>query len=126
MSLLKKAPDTITVERTAKLELSEGKTQNVRFKATYRRLSHKEAQATHEETLAATKSDDDVIARDLMGWQMPGSDGNPVEFSEEAVEDAMAIREYRQELINGWLEVQFGRDGLARKNGLRPGGFGRG
>lgn len=126
MSLLKTSPDTITIDRTAKLEMSGGKVSTVRFKATYRRLSVRDARLASEDAVAGRSSDDDIIARDLVGWEMPGNDGNPVDFNEDAVAEAMSVREYRQALIDGWLEVQFGREGLGQKNGLRPGSTGRG
>lgn len=108
--------DRITVDLIAKLELSEGKTKPVKFKATIKRKPINEFKEDLKAADAGTLSDEEMVRDYLTDWGMPGEDGERVEFNEENVNLALTYREYRRELVRGIFLVNDGRDSLAVKN----------
>ena len=116
MGFLKGTKDKLTVKLTAELDSDLGRMVRVPFRATYKKLPVDEAREVANKCASSEMSDDDVIDAYLIGWEMNGEDDVPVEFTPEKVAEAMQEREYRTVLVDGFMQVQFGRSAVNAKN----------
>ncbi len=116
MAILKGKKDQIAVKVVAELDGDLGKTIRVPFIAVYKKLTAEEARAV-QERLVGGLSDEDLVREHLIEWRdMPGENGETVEFSAEALDEAMTMFGYLRALVNGYMEAQFGKEVLRRKN----------
>jgi hypothetical protein len=117
MSFLKGIKDTIEVRCEAIIEQGLERPVKVPFIAKYKKLKVDEAKELLDKAKNEEIRDEDIMNETLLGWRnMPGPDGNDVEFCEEALEEAMQHLGYRTALTDGFLEAQFGRKGALGKN----------
>ena len=116
MALLKGVKDTLQLPLTADLPLDGGKSETVKFSATYRVPPVSEAQEVVNQAAAGDLTDREIVDTYLVGWDMPGDDGTAVPFSEEAVNEAMEYWPYRTALVNGFMTVALGREAVRSKN----------
>lgn len=122
MALLKGVKDEVEVRITAQIEIDNGNTLPVTWRAKYRKPSVSEAADIVRSLENGELTDEDVMDKCLLGWRdLKGEGGEDVPYSPEALEAAMQSREYRTALVRGCLEVLLGREALARKNSSRPG-----
>lgn len=116
MAILKGKKDQISVKVVAELEGDLGKKIRVPFIATYKKLTAPEARAV-QERLVDGLSDEELIREHLIEWRdMMGDNDELVEYSPEMLEEALLIFGYLKALVNGYMEAQFGKEVLRKKN----------
>ena len=117
MSIFKGAKDQIALKVTAQMMQDYGKVLKVPFVAVYKKLSPSEAKAVMERVQAEEIGDTEVVTEHLIEWRdMPGAEGADLDFSPEALAEALETDGYRRALVEGFMEVQFGRETVRRKN----------
>ena len=116
MGFLKGSKDTIVVKLTVEVDSDNGRKVRVPLRATYKKLPVDEARDVANKCAEAEMTDDDVVDQYLVGWDVKGEDDVAVEFTPENVAEAMQIREYRAALVDGFMQVQFGRSAVNAKN----------
>tara|TARA_A100001201_G_scaffold143757_1_gene147253 strand:+ start:2619 stop:3023 length:405 start_codon:yes stop_codon:yes gene_type:complete len=123
----------IRVPVLAEIPLEKG-IHKVRFIAVFKRKSHDENKKVFEELQERAKvinqsdfeelseddlpgmSDSELLADYLVGWKLDGADGQPIEFSEEALAEVAQVPEYRSALIVGLMECLTGKRSARAKN----------
>jgi len=117
MSIFKGAKNQISVKVTAELMQDYGKRLKVPFVVVYRKLSASEAKAVIDQLKADEIGDVEVVTDNLIEWRdMPGPDGETVDFTPDALTEALEIDGYRLALVDGFMQVQFGRGVVRQKN----------
>lgn len=118
MNILKGVKDEIVIRATARIRQDEGRHIDVPFKLRCKRPSSAEVKEIMEESRAGTIDDEATIRAYVLNWDMPGADGNSVEFSEENLALALDHPDYRQAMMNALIELFFGKEALRAKNSL--------
>ena len=117
MSFLRGVKDTIQVKLIAEVQGDMGRVIKVPFRARFKKLRTDETKAVLERIKDGAASDDDLVREYLVDWsEMPGENGDEVEFSPEMLTEAMQVREYREALVRGFMLVTFGREVAYAKN----------
>lgn len=116
MGFLKGSKDTIVVKLTIEIDSDMGRKIRVPLRATYKKLPVDEAREVANKCASSELSDDDVVDQYLVDWDLKGEKDKPVEFTPENVAEAMQFREYRSALVDGFMQVQFGRSAVNAKN----------
>lgn len=119
MALLKGKQDQIIIPLAAELDADHGKLLTVRFEATIKRLPYDEAQDVfraiqNRADNSGEPSDETLVSRYVLGWKMPGPDGTDVPFSDEALQEALQERGYRDALIEGVMTMLLGKKVMER------------
>lgn len=110
MSFLKGVKDQVEVHISVVVAGDLGKKIKVPFKATFQRLSVQDANDVMQKCANEEMTDEDVLRSYLVGWRdLKGANDEEVEFSEDALTEALAVREYRTALIDAYMQVQHGR-----------------
>ena len=117
MPILKGAKDSIRLKVTATFEQTADDAEvRVPFRAVYKSLKQSEAKATIDAVQAGELSDDDLMRRFLLDWDLTDAENQPVPFNEREILEVMEIRPYRKALVDGFLQSLLGKKGLATKN----------
>lgn len=122
MALLKGKQDQIVIPLTADIDADHGKSIAVDFTATIKLLPYEDAQAVLETINSKGKdkpSDETLVRRYVLDWDMPGPDGEKVRFSDAALAEALSIRGYRVALVEGVMQMLLGKkfmEAARRKN----------
>lgn len=120
--LLKGVKDEIEVRVTAVVEVDNGAEVKVPFRAKYKKPVVDEAAKILKDIDEGVETDQSLMEKYLIGWrELKDANDEPIDFSPEAREVLMRHREYRQALVDGFLEVILGRGMARRKNSSRPG-----
>lgn len=117
--------ESVLINLSAKCPTDKGGTLNVAFKGRYRCPQQDEARQLIEDAEARTKTDDDVVNALLMGWEgVKDNNDEPIDFDEESVKAALNYPPYRSALVEGAMQILFGKEILRQKNSRTPGGRG--
>jgi hypothetical protein len=117
MPILKGAKDSIRLKVTAIFEQTADDAEvRVPFRAVYKSLKQSEAKAVIDSVQAGELSDDDLMKRFLLGWDLTDADNEPVPFNEREIGEVMEIRPYRKALVDGFLQSLLGKKGITAKN----------
>ena len=113
MSLFKFATQpTVIWPVTINAPLDDGRVRKINIKAKFEIIPTDEQNAIYD----SGGNDADLIRRVLKGWQgMPGSDDQPVEFSDTALEEALNTPFVRAAFVESYIGASVGR-AAARKN----------
>lgn len=117
MAIFKGKKNEITLQVTAEMIGDNMAPIKVPFRVTYKKLPVSEAR----EVMALVKdeklTDENIMERYLVTWaDLQGEDGEMIEFSPAARDEAMELDGYRKALVEGWMQVQFGRQAVRAKN----------
>ncbi|KAA9133456.1 hypothetical protein F3N42_03645 [Marinihelvus fidelis] len=113
----KGARDTVSVKVTAKLPQDLGKTMSVPFHCKFKVPDRPTAQQITKDAAAGKLTDDEIIREYLVGWdRLLDADEQPVEFSTENLDELLTIGPYQAAIVNGFLELLYGREALRQKN----------
>lgn len=113
--------ESVLLTLSAKCTTDTGGAHNVPFKARYKLLSQADRKQLVDDATAGVKNDDDVVNAMLVDWQdVKDQNDEPVEFTPENVAAAMDFPPYREALVNGALQLIFGKEVLRRKNFQTP------
>lgn len=113
--LLKGAKSEIDVKVTAEVEIDNGKTMRVPFVCRYRKLPVNEARDLLERVASEGIGDEDLMRDHLVDWKgLEDADGDTVEFNADNLETVMQVREYRQAIVGGFMQVLMGRKALEK------------
>lgn len=115
MGFLKGIKTEIRISLVAEIDDDIGKTIKVPFVVTYRKLPVKEAQAIIDRAAAGEVTDEEIMAEHVLGWHMPG-EGGDVDFTPDNLAAAMQELGYRNALVTGFSQAQFGRKAALQKN----------
>lgn len=134
MLALKGIKEEIRVPVEAEIQL-ERKPQKVKFVAIYKRKKHSENKALIDaleerarlqdliregqedpDIELPGKSDDELLREYVVGWVLKGADDEPIEFSEEALNEVIDVTEYREALMRGFMDALSGRRALAKNS----------
>ena len=116
MGFLKGSKDTIVVKLPIDIDSDMGRKIRVTLRATYKKLSVDEAREVASKCASTEMTDEDVIDMYLVDWDLKGEKDKVIEFTPENVSEAMQFREYRSALVDGFMQVQFGRGAANAKN----------
>lgn len=127
MSVLKGVTDQIWIKTTAKVRQDKGRHIDVPFEL---RCNVPSVSRIRELREAFQDPDngitDESMFRELVtDWDMPGGDGNKVEFSDENIDLVLDHPDYLQAVSNALLELLFGKEALRAKNSMTRGAPGR-
>lgn len=113
MSLFKfSAKPIVTWPVVINVPLDGGVTRQIKIRAKFEILTSPE----HNEIYDGGGTDHDLLRRVLKDWEgMPGSDDQPVQFSPEALEEAIAMPFVRASFIEAYVNASVGK-AAARKN----------
>lgn len=118
MHILKGVKDEITIKATARIRQDEGRHIDVPFKLRCKRPSSAEVKEVMEESRAGTLDDEATIRAYVLSWDMPGADGDTVEFNDDNLAIALDHPDYRQAMMNALIELFFGKEALRAKNSM--------
>lgn len=117
MTHFKGVRDKIRVKVTAELPADEGKVEKVPFVCVYRVPNVEQSRALIRDAETETINDDEIVREWIEGWdKLLDADNEPIEFSADALSEAMNIGPYRKAIVGGFMQVIFGREALRRKN----------
>lgn len=128
---LKGVKNELWLQCVAEVRQDGGKPISVPFKIKFKKPSMrevKELQRDFQESLVNFDVDVmiDIIEGFVLDWDMPGNDGNPVEFCEENLEIAMNDIDYFNAIANGFADLISGQERQRAKNSKSSGGRGPG
>lgn len=88
----------------------------------------KELQRDFQESVTSFDIDRmiEIIGEFILDWEMPGNDGNPVEFCEENLELALDDIDYFNAIANGFADLISGQESQRTKNSRSSGARGPG
>lgn len=116
--------ESVLLSLSAKCPTEGGGTYNVPFKARYRVPSADECRGFGEALKNDMMTDDDLVQKLLIGWEsVKDEKDEPIEFNEENVHAAMQFIPYRIALVEGAVQMAFGKESLEnlrRKNSQKP------
>ena len=117
MSLLKGVKNEITVNVVAIFEGDLSKKIKVPFVATYKRLDVSDAKKVMSDVTEGVLSDDDIINSYLVTFsELSDANGDRLEYSTDIVAEMLEHSGYRQALIKGFMQAQFGKEAVKQKN----------
>jgi hypothetical protein len=109
--------DSVLINLSAKCPTATGGVQNVNFKGRYRCPQQDEARQLIEDAEARIKTDDDVVNALLTGWEgVKDSNDEPIDFDPDNFKEAMNYPPYRAALVEGAMQILFGKEILRQKN----------
>lgn len=114
--------DSVQLRVTAKCPTDDSREIPIHFKARYRCPDQDERREIAEGARDKTLTDDDIVDRLLIGWEdVKDKNDEPIEFTPENVSAAMQFPPYREALVEGAVQLVFGKEILRAKNSQRPG-----
>ena len=114
MSFVLKTLEEITVPVTIHVP---GSDEPSTIKARWRLHKVSEGQKIMEAQLHGKMSDDELVAKDLLGLEgITDEDGNEAKFDDALREQLMEIAYVRRPLVLSWFAAQQGRDQASAKN----------
>lgn len=126
-SILKGVSDQIWIKTTAHVRQDKGRHIEVPFE-----LRCKVPSVTRTKELAEQFKDPDsgindaAVFRELVtDWDMPGADGEKVDFNENNIDLVLDHPDYMKAVGDAMLELIFGKEALKAKNSMARGGSGR-
>lgn len=128
---LKGVKNELWLKCQASIRQDEGKPIEVPFRVKFRKPSMREVknmQRDFQEALVAFDVDRimDLLEAFILDWDMPGSDGQPVEFCPENLELAMDDIDYFNAIANGFADLISGNDSQRLGNSRSSAGRGHG
>jgi hypothetical protein len=109
--------ESVLITVSAKCPNSNGGIQNITFKARYRCPQQDEARQLVDDAETRVKLDDEIVLSLLTGWEgVKDRDEEPIEFSDESVREALNYPPYRVALVEGAMQILFGKEILRQKN----------
>jgi len=116
--LLKGAADELDVPCVAKVAMgSTSKIVDVKFVATFKKLSPNAFKEYVADVAETEKADSDVIRENIIEIKdMRGSDGEFIEYSIELLDAMLDQREYAAAMLEGFMKVNTGRGAAQLKN----------
>ena len=115
MAFLKGTQSEIPVKVVAKIDRGVDGVIEVPFTLIYRHVPLSKARVQHDQMLRDELTDDQVIRDNLIGWRdLKGEDGAEIPFSADVLAEMLEWVGYRNALVVGFKEAQFGR--AAEKN----------
>jgi hypothetical protein len=116
--------ESVLLTLSAKCPTESGGIYSVPLKARFRCPSTDECKEFREALKAERMNDDDLVSKLLIGWEgVKDSKDEPIEFNEENVHAAMQFVPYRIALVEGAIQMAFGKEAmesLRQKNSQRP------
>jgi len=125
MAVLKGVKDKIDVKVTAEIEMDNGRSMNVPFVTTFRKLTAEEVDQARE-LITVEKDDHGNITKDaigvevimdtyLLGWSnVPTETGEPFPYTPDNLAEMLTAPEYRDALYRGFYEATFGKVALKK------------
>jgi len=126
-SILKGVSDKIWIKTTAKVRQDKGRHIEVPFE-----VQCKVPSVTRIRDLREELNDPDNQVTDaqlaqefILDWDMPGADGNKVEFNADNMDIVLDHPDYVAAIGNAMTELLFGKEALKAKNSMARGERGR-
>lgn len=125
MAILKGVKDKIDVKVTAEVASDNGRTINVPFVTTFRKLTAEEVDQARE-LITVEKDDHGKITKDaadvdvimdsyLLDWSnVPTETGEPFPYNPDNLAEMLEAPEYRDALYRGFYEATFGKVALKK------------
>ena len=128
---LKGVKNELWVQCKASIRQDDGKSVDVPFKIKYRKPSIREAKGLQADFHESALSFDidrilELLTEFILDWDMPGNDGNPVEFNEDNLELALEDIDYFNAIVNGFGDLMNGQERQRLGNSRSSAGRGRG
>lgn len=120
-TFLKGVKNEIWVKTTAHVRQDDGRDIQVPFRLKCRKPERDEIR----ELSSSGKTDDEIAREYVLDWDMPGNDGEKVDFSAENFDIALRDPDYLKAVGNAMAELLFGKEALRAKNSSTSGGPGR-
>ena len=126
---LKGVKNELWLKCHAAIRQDEGKPIDVNFRVKFRKPSMREVKDMQQNFQEAIVSFDvdtmiDLLSDYILDWDMPGNDGNTVEFREENLELALDDIDYFNAICNGFADLISGRDSQRLGNSKTSAGRG--
>jgi hypothetical protein len=120
--------ESVLLTLSSKCPTESGGILAIPFKARYRCPSTDECREFREGLKAETVTDDDLVNKLVIGWEGVKDDKDePIPFSEETLREALQFVPYRIALVEGAIQMAFGKEALEnlrQKNSRKPGSGG--
>lgn len=120
--------DSVLLTVTAKCPTESGGEHAIPFKVRYRCPSTDECREFRDGLKNESITDDDLVLKVAIGWEgVKDSKDEPIEFTEENVREALQFVPYRIALVEGAIQMVFGKkamENLRQKNSSKPGNTG--
>jgi len=126
-SILKGVSDKIWIKTTAKVRQDKGRHIDVPFEVQCLVPSTSRIRELRKEISDdANELTDAQLAQEfIVDWDMPGADGNKVEFNEQNMDIVLDHPDYIGAIANALTELLFGKEALKAKNSMARGERGR-
>lgn len=124
-SILKGATDRIWIKTEAKVRAEDGGTITVPFKLYCKRPTSAQIADIRERMHTGDVHDADIAREHVIDWQLPGADGEPLEFSADNLDILLDQPDYLKAVGTAMLELLFGPEVLKSKNSTSSGASGR-